>query len=253
MTAIRRLLMLCLGWVLFSAQAALAAQGEVVARPYGTVPGMNYGYWEYLPLGYDDAPTEEFPLVVFLHGVGEAGNGNATNLEKIMNRRAPPRLARDGRDFPFILVSPQRFNAFIQVAEIDAIIEFAKVHYRVDPKRIYLTGISAGAIQTWAYAAVHYDKLAAVVPIAGNGNGVNLCPAAASGLPVWAFHGTADGTVSPYGSINAVNAMNTTCSPKANPAALLTLYTGVGHDSWGRTYDGSAGHDVYTWMLGYSL
>jgi predicted peptidase len=252
MTAMRRL-MLCMGVMLVSAQGAWAAQGEVVARPYGTVQGMNYGYWEYLPLGYDDAPDAEFPLVVFLHGVGEAGNGSAADLQKIMNLRAPPRLARDGRDFPFILVSPQRFNAFIQVNEIDAIIEWAKRSYRVDPKRIYLTGISAGGIQSWAYAAVHYAKLAAVVPIAGNGNGVNMCPAAAAGLPVWAFHGTADGTVSQYGSINPVKAMNTTCTPAANPPALLTLYPGVGHDSWGRTYDGSAGHDIYTWMLGYSL
>ncbi|WP_199724247.1 hypothetical protein [Corallococcus sp. AB011P] len=93
--------------------------------------------------------------------------------------------------------APQRHNAFIQVPEIDAIIEFAKVHYRVDPKRIYLTGISAGSFQTWAYAAQHYAKLAAVL--------------------------------------------------------LLTLYPGVGHDSWGRTYDGSAGHDVYAWLLSHSL
>jgi len=31
----------------------------------------------------------------------------------------------------------------------------------------------------------------------------------------------------------------------------LTIYPGVGHDSWTRTYDGSAGHDIYTWMLGF--
>ncbi|CAM4053249.1 hypothetical protein G4177_13960 [Corallococcus sp. ZKHCc1 1396] len=252
MTALCRL-MLCLGLVVFSAQGAFAAQGEILARPYGTVPGMSLGYWEYLPLGYDDAPTEAFPLVVFLHGTGEAGNGSATALEKVMNLNAPPRLIRNGRDFPFILIAPQRFNAFISVAEIDALIESAKVKYRVDASRIYLTGISAGAFQTWAYAAVHYNKLAAIVPIAGNGTSLNLCPAAAAGLPVWAFHGTADGQVSPWGSINPVNQMNNTCSPAANPAAQLTQYPGVGHDSWGRTFDGSAGHDVYAWMLGHSL
>lgn len=248
-----RCLLLSLVWVLFSAQGAFAAQGEILARPYGTVPGMSLGYWEYLPPGYDDDATVSHPLVIFLHGTGDVGNGSAAALEKLMALNAPPRLIRNGRDFPFILIAPQRFNAFIPVADIDKIIEFAKVHYRVDASRVYLTGISAGAIQVWAYAAVHYAKLAAIVPIAGNGNSQNLCPAAASGLPVWAFHGSADGTVSPYGSINPVKALNTTCSPAVNPAALLTLYPGVGHDSWGRTYDGSAGHDIYTWMLGYSL
>ena len=31
----------------------------------------------------------------------------------------------------------------------------------------------------------------------------------------------------------------------------MTIYPGVGHDSWTRTYDGSAGHDVFGWMLSY--
>ncbi|EAU67416.1 PHB depolymerase family esterase [Stigmatella aurantiaca] len=170
---------------------------------------------------------------------------------KAHGRRGPPKLIRNGRDFPFVLISPQRFNAFFGNGEIDGILEFAKSHYRIDPSRLYLTGISAGAIVTWNYAVAYPQKLAAIVPIAGNGNGLDICRL--RNLPVWAFHGTADTTVSPYGSIEPVNKLNTTCSPVANPPALLTLYPGVGHDSWSRTYSGSAGHDVYTWMLSYSL
>jgi hypothetical protein len=29
----------------------------------------------------------------------------------------------------------------------------------------------------------------------------------------------------------------------------MTVYPGVDHDSWTRTYDLSAGHDIYAWML----
>ncbi|EPX58760.1 hypothetical protein D187_003721 [Cystobacter fuscus DSM 2262] len=239
--------------VVCAAQLAWAAPGQIVARPIGTVSGINYGFWEYLPQDYDDDPEATFPLVIFLGGLGEAGDGSAgttTGLEKLMSPTAPPKLIRNGRHFPFVLISPQRFNAWWSNAELDAVLEFAKSHYRVAPSRVYLTGISAGAIVTWTYAAAHPQKLAAIVPIAGNGNGVNVC--ALWDVPVWAFHGTSDGTVSYWGSVDPVNKLNTICTPRASPPAQLTLYSGVGHDSWGRTYSGSAGHDIYTWMLGYS-
>lgn len=39
------------------------------------------------------------------------------------------------------------------------------------------------------------------------------------------------------------------CPQPPREEAKLTIYPGVGHDSWTRTYDGSAGHDIYTWLL----
>jgi hypothetical protein len=38
------------------------------------------------------------------------------------------------------------------------------------------------------------------------------------------------------------------CPPPGGDATM-TVYPGVDHDSWTRTYDLSAGHDIYTWML----
>jgi hypothetical protein len=52
------------------------------------------------------------------------------------------------------------------------------------------------------------------------------------------------------GSVNMVNAINA-CAPPPPVLAQLTIYPGVGHDSWTRTYDGTAGHDIYAWMLQY--
>lgn len=37
--------------------------------------------------------------------------------------------------------------------------------------------------------------------------------------------------------------------PEPRGEQRLTIYPGVGHDSWSRTYNGSAGHDIYSWML----
>lgn len=250
MSASQRIL---LGCVLLFAQGAWTAQGQILARPRTTVPGINYGYWEYLPQDYDDNSQASHPLVIFLGGLGQEGDGtaSATGLEKLMEVTAPPRLIRNGRHFPFILISPQRFNAWWGNSEIDGIIGFAKTRYRVDPNRVYLTGLSAGAIVIWSYTVAFPQKIAAIVPIAGNGNGLPICDM--WNVPVWAFHGTVDATVSQYGSIEPVNKLNNVCNPAANPPAQLTLYPGVGHDSWSRTYNGSAGHDIYTWMLSHSL
>ena len=54
----------------------------------------------------------------------------------------------------------------------------------------------------------------------------------------------------PYWSVNMVAALNA-CTPAPSVPPKLTIYPGVGHDSWTRTYDGSAGHDIYAWMLQY--
>ena len=70
-------------------------------------------------------------------------------------------------------------------------------------------------------------------------------------MAIWAFHGDADGTVSPNGSINPIENLNE-CDSRAPVEAKLTIYPGVGHNSWDRTYDGSAGHDIYGWLLGHS-
>ncbi|MEJ2004031.1 MAG: hypothetical protein P8X57_03485, partial [Cyclobacteriaceae bacterium] len=41
----------------------------------------NTGYLEYLPPDYYSNPTRKYPLMVFLHGKGERGNGSAADLE----------------------------------------------------------------------------------------------------------------------------------------------------------------------------
>ena len=78
-------------------------------------------------------------------------------------------------------------------------------------------------------------------------------------IPLWAFHGESDDTVPVSGSSNMIDAINTL---KPSIKAKLTLYPGVGHNSWSRTYDGSgmgtenADFDpfsisIYDWMFEY--
>ena len=67
-------------------------------------------------------------------------------------------------------------------------------------------------------------------------------------VPVWAFHGEADEIVDVWWTVEMVEALRA-CTPPPVPEPRLTIYPGVGHDSWTRTYDGSAGHDVFGWLL----
>jgi hypothetical protein len=71
-------------------------------------------------------------------------------------------------------------------------------------------------------------------------------------MAIWAFHGDADGTVAPSGTTYPMNNLIACPSPPRRDAKM-TIYPGVGHDSWTRTYDLSAGHDIYAWMLANHL
>ncbi|MHC5085637.1 MAG: phospholipase, partial [Planctomycetota bacterium] len=62
---------------------------------------LELDYFIYLPEGYG-RKQESWPLMVFLHGAGERGH----DLNKV-KVHGPPKLVDQGKDLPFIIVSPQ--------------------------------------------------------------------------------------------------------------------------------------------------
>lgn len=224
------------------------AERQPATSLQSTTVGAAVGFFAYLPEDHYLHPGDHFPLLIFLHGSGEKGNGT-TELARVLVH-GPPKLIRNGRDFPFIVVSPQLpgNQGGWPTGLVDELVTKAIADYHVDTTRIYVTGLSLGGYGTWAYAVAKPGRVAAAVPIAGGGSTGQACTM--KNVPAWAFHGDADGTVNVSGSVNMVNAINA-CSPPPPVTAQLTIYPGVGHDSWTRTYDGSAGHDIYAWMLQY--
>jgi predicted esterase len=219
----------------------------------GTKPGAKNGYWEYLPPRYGNGAR--YPLLVFFHGVGENGDGSLAVLE-IVTKNGPPRLVEDDEwpeARPFVLLSPQHPGQGCPGAqEIDEFLGFALDEYDIDLARVYITGLSCGASGSWNYLAQYSDELvAAAVLVCGDGR--SAFQAAGCGLgkvPIWAFHGDADSSVNVEGSRSPIESLNA-CQPPA-AEAKLTVYPGVGHDSWTQTYDLSAGHDPYAWLLTHS-
>jgi len=244
-------------------EAKTYAQGELIKHPAGTT-GAYWGYLEYLPSGYNN--NEKFPLLISLHGIGEKGNGTS-ELGKVLNQGIP-KLINMGKwpnDRPFVVVAPQSYGGFFNDVKLHEFINYLKSHYKhkIDIDRIYLTGLSAGAFSIWGYIENYQDQVAAVIPIAGNG----ITSATNAGctfkkIPIWAFHGSNDNTAGPNGSIYPINLIND-CNPAPKVNAKLTIYSGVGHDSWTRTYDLSGMNNttdpkydlynvsIYDWLLSH--
>jgi predicted esterase len=228
-------------------------------RPAGTT-ASPLGYVEYLPPDYAD--DGDSPLLVFLHGFGESGDGSAEELDLLTATAIPAYIAFDGwpDERPFVVLAPQHDVAdelsppCFTPEEIRSFLTYAIAAYDVDPSRVYLTGLSCGAIGAWDYLAEHGDdQVAAVVPIAGDGRPAWDAVGCLLGeVPIWAFHGAADDVVDPQGSIEPITRLQACTSPPAEDARL-TIYPDVGHDSWTATYAVGADDDIYTWMLGHSL
>jgi predicted peptidase len=224
-----------------------------VARPRGTVAGTTSGFWEYLPPHYGNG--ERYPLLIFWHGSGENGDGSSAALQKVP-ANGPPRLLKEDRwpeERRFIVLSPQHPGTDCpSSAEVHDFVRFAIANYEVDDTRVYLTGLSCGAIGSWQYLGDHLDEaVAAAVLVCGDGRSAFAKAGCSLGrVPIWALHGELDPTVPPAGSIEPLTQL-IACSPPPVDAKL-TVYPGVAHDSWTATYDLSAGNDIYAWLLSHS-
>jgi len=209
-----------------------------------------------VPAGVAADPTARPPLLVVLHGSSESGPGTNASLGDLF-AAGIARMIQTGAwpdSRPFVVLFPQHAATpaapCFTSTEIDRFIRYAIGAYGIDSSRVYLTGYSCGAIGIWNYLGAHTDQLVtAVVPIAGDGRDAYKAAGCRLGLvPIWAFAGDQDTVVDPDGSIEPMHELSSCSTPKAADVRL-TIYPGVGHDAWDRTYDGSAGNDIYSWLL----
>jgi predicted peptidase len=222
------------------ARPATGFQDRVFRGP----DGRASRYALFVPHAY--TPERPVPVILFLHGGGEAG----TDGRKPTQVGLGPAIRVREATFPFLVVFPQARDPVPSThgswlpGQPDgeralAILDEVRQRYQTDPQRVYLTGISVGGSGTWQMAASHPDRWAAIVPVCGIG------PRARAGalkdVPCWCFHGADDGVVPVEFSRGMVAALT-----EAGGSPRYTEYPGVGHDSWDRAYNTD---ELYDWLL----
>jgi predicted esterase len=161
----------------------------------GTDKGTTLPYRLFIPANY--SPSQKYPLVLALHGAGERGTNNTSQImkgEMATSWADPVNQAK----YPCFVVAPQCptneywGNDPIVAADIDLMDSLIR-EFTIDTNRLYITGLSMGGFGTWDMITRFPNRFAAAIPMSGGGNPA-LVPNIAN-TPIWNFHGAQDPTV----------------------------------------------------------
>lgn len=211
--------------------------------------------------------TKKYPLLVWLHGIGESGSDNMMHLVWLDGL-----IFRDQQyleNHPFFLLAiqcpsdnPQWFQSHANSAEdfvpdkdpspkgdelltiTMEILDQTLQSYPIDENRVSLAGISSGGSGCWEMAIRYPDRFAAVAPMSSGGGDLS-CIHKLVDVPIWAFH-SADDESSPIdGARNTAAALE-----KAGGTVHLTETKSIGdtwtHDSWTPAF---RDHELLFWLL----
>jgi predicted esterase len=241
---------------------SVLASGQQVAKGLTASNGTFIGFYQYTPVDYN-ATGEKYPLIIFLHGIGERGNGT-TDLPSVANNGVPKyiknghkmRFFWNGKWQTFLVLSPQLspnygwwYNFYVE-----EMIKYAKANLNVDTNRISLAGLSLGGGGVWSYPKESLAKakqLNAIAPCCPTCETIDNCNITQANLPLWAFHAQNDGTTPANCTSASIDRLNTTCG--AAVQAYKTIWPDGGHGVWDRAFDTVyrwQNPNVYEWMLG---
>ena len=213
----------------------------------GFLPRVHKGadgdskYVLFVPHGYTG--DKEYPLILFLHGAGERGDDGEVQVKQGIGNAI--KFKGGESKFPFFVIFPQcKKNGFWKSPDSDralAMLDTTMKEYKIDNKRLYLTGLSMGGFGTWNLAASHPDKWAAIAPICFGGD-----PATAEKIkhiPCWCFCGDKDSAKLLDGCRNMVKALQA-----AGGTPRYSEFPFVGHNSWDSAY---VTPELYSWFLSH--
>jgi predicted peptidase len=195
------------------------------------------GWRAWLPAGYDQGDAR-WPLVLFLHGSGERG----ADLDAVEGN-GPPRIARE-RGLPLIVVAPQLPEGELWSHDaLLVLLDRVEADLRVDPMRVYLSGLSMGAFGAWELAMAAPGRFAALSVVSGGGNPVEICRL--KDTPVWIGHGAKDDVIPAAWSSGMAHRLE-----GCGGHPRLTIDPAAGHDAWTKFYADPA---LWDWMLAQKL
>ncbi len=196
----------------------------LVKKVFSAPSGLEMPYRLYLPEDYSSGKS--YPLLVFLHGRGERGTDNRSSMFDgigLFKGNHSVVSPKGQLQFPAIVLIPQCSDKtndeewanwdgnsaeqpFVGLgmdgsytpskvasdsgAAALALIDSTIQNYRVDDKRVYVTGISMGGFATWDFIMRRPELFAAAVPMAGYSKHSDADKL--SHIPMWIFHGETD-------------------------------------------------------------
>lgn len=188
----------------------IAAFGQCFERmTFTSKDGKELNYRLLRPS--EDAKGGKFPLVVFMHGAGERGSDNESQLIHGSQMFLNP-ANRD--EYPAYVIFPQcpsdeywaflgRPASFPELKAEDSITPVLKAVKElidsyverpdVDRSRVYILGLSMGGMATFDLVSRYPELFAAAIPICGAADTERL--ADVKGVTFRIYHGDADNTV----------------------------------------------------------
>jgi predicted peptidase len=216
------------------------------------------------PDNYDK--SKKYPLILVLHGGGERGTDN----DKQLVHGSKLFLSDQNRkSYPAIVVFPQcPQDAYWAAADIDRTTTPFKITFdytkapqwplvaanelvkklaneeAVDKSRIYITGLSMGAMGTYESVYRYPNVYAAALPICGGGD-TSAYDKRIKKTAYWIFHGAADSVVDAKLSRDMVAKLKT-----LKVETKHTEYPGVNHNSWENAF---AEGKFLDWMFAHKI
>jgi poly(3-hydroxybutyrate) depolymerase len=204
---------------------------------------QNLPYRLLVPPGY--SASTRYPLILFMHGAGEAGTDNMVQLTaggNTANGAMELVSAANLATYPCFMLAPQSPSGSgwsnASQDSIIAIISLLEANYSIDTDRIYCTGLSMGGFGTYAIVTRYPSEFACAVPMSGGGAGSY---GSIAGIPFWTFHAANDPTVAISNDDTTITAFRA-----AGGRSIYTRYATGGHGIWPVAYQTPA---LLPWMM----
>ncbi|QQE10633.1 PEP-CTERM sorting domain-containing protein [Planctomycetota bacterium] len=206
--------------------------------------------------------SEKKPLIIFMHGSGERRSelsSSQINRAQINGSMTPIVDVSLTSEFNSYVVAPNH-NSRNGVLDTGFVEHLLTTLPHVDPKRVYVTGLSAGGIGTLIQSHENPHLIAGGIAL-GSQNKDFIPELGAQGVPLWIFHGEDDGTFNHAQISKMYSDLRANGSP-----SRYTLINNIGHSNWSQMYNdkfsddyvGGHGRDlgkdtVWEWLFNQNL
>ncbi|MEO8073036.1 MAG: alpha/beta fold hydrolase [Acidobacteriota bacterium] len=241
-------LMFMLGGLLSSAVSAKSESGKL-EKCTVNVDSKDYIFQIYLPPNAENTP--DLPVIIFLHGIGQRGNGGFVPTTGAGSAIAKHYLGQ----IPAIILLPQcRSGSYWSDPVMEKMVVKSLTQtveeFNADEKRIYLTGVSMGGYGVWYLASQFPKKFAALISICGGssiskGDRFDALAKKVGKTPAWLFHGADDVVVPVTESRQIAAALKANCG-----SVKYNEYENVGHNVW---MNALGEKDLMSWLLAQHL